>query len=1139
MVVEGSSLKVESICFLVQFGSRLAFLLGLSQAVLGIRDQGPVWVCGDFNGRTGEAQSSRTHDPEPVWRHHVGESEWVRTSVDSERNGLTTSVLQFASVCGLTILNGVDRFAGTQVFTCFTANGASVVDYVMASDDARDRVLTFLFGSLVPESDHRPLLFTVLGFVFSKTKTDKRREFKLDKSKSALYRGQLESQLVNSSPIQLPDLMLTVAKKVFSRSPKKRQVWFDDTCRVARDTALSCPLDGRPAAFTQYKRFIRAKKRRFIQAQQLQLKMELAKDPQSFWKRLQLCRTSPELTNEALLEYVKRLYFDPADRRMPVTSGTHCVFQEHEVAEAVRRMKTGKAADLGGLSLELVRWGGPEVISAVTRLFNLISEQGIPTEWAHRYVIPLYKNGPKNLADSYRTIMIAHTFAKIWGSIIRVTCWNIRGLSEAAVEGNKELWELSDIVALVETWCTHEGVSVVLPGFTCIKSVWNEKHYSGGRGYGGIAVWAMLLPDVGSDPRDNQEIISTWEKISDDQGINQMATPFLQFLSICDLIILNGTRSFPDTKACTYTGPLGSSLIDYLVVSQDGLPRVTSFTLGDWTPESDHRALCCILTGFSSHSKPRRRKLAPSLNFTVGRDRYERAVSHRLQGSDCSTSAVTQILLQEARSAFSTSRIGKQSWFDDDCLAARKIAMTATTADRHVAFRKYNHLIRAKKRRFVKNQQAILREELLRTPQDFWKRLSPPQAKSLLPHEALQQHVSDLYFFPNAVTMPLPSGPGCIFSEEEVITEISRMKLGRAADLFGLNLEMLRWGGRNLHTVVTNLLNSACQHGFPDDWSSRKVIPLHKSGPKTDPKNYRTIMIAHVLAKLFGRLLESRLSLWCEDHKVRAPAQAGFRRGYSTLDHAVTLRALCEESRITRKPLFILFVDFSRAFDSVCRNLLWTRLSSLGVPDDLINAITILYQKVLVKRSVRDEGIASTLGVIQGCSLSPTLFGLFLDDLYWKTSGTGVKLGSACIRYLLFADDLAIIALDEESLRQEISQLEEFCNTTGMQVNLKKTMWMRIGPRGGSSSFKFLDQQIKECRVYKYLGIEFSANLSWSENTKSRVSNGLKALYSFWNQCRKINLVEWGLRKKLFVTLVQTVVLYGVPVWGPSLTKSS
>ena len=94
-------------------------------------------------------------------------------------------------------------------------------------------------------------------------------------------------------------------------------------------------------------------------------------------------------------------------------------------------------------------------------------------------------------------------------------------------------------------------------------------------------------------------------------------------------------------------------------------------------------------------------------------------------------------------------------------------------------------------------------------------------------------------------------------------------------------------------------------------------------------------MIIPLLAKLYGIILEKKLSIWLESEGKRAKGQTGFRRKHSTTDHLVMLRIIVEECRNDKSNLFYCFVDFGNAFDTVPRNNLWNRLEEINVPFEL------------------------------------------------------------------------------------------------------------------------------------------------------------------------------------------------------------
>ncbi|KAL3687811.1 hypothetical protein R1sor_014120 [Riccia sorocarpa] len=246
-------------------------LSALTEAVIAVHELGPVWVVGDFNSRVGDAQSLELNEEGvAVWRNFNADESWCRSAEDKGRNGMSEFFMQFAAAGGLTIINGTSPFPDTQSATCRTHNGSSTMDFLLACKSARDRILDFSFGPFSPESDHRPLRCTLMGF-----EREIRRQYRRSKVGVCLdvtKRHQYETTLMNKlhgrelTSGTLANIITGVAKEVFTAKLPRDKGWFDKDCRVARSKAMSA-VDQR-TAFRQYNNFIRARKRRFIRQHQ-------------------------------------------------------------------------------------------------------------------------------------------------------------------------------------------------------------------------------------------------------------------------------------------------------------------------------------------------------------------------------------------------------------------------------------------------------------------------------------------------------------------------------------------------------------------------------------------------------------------------------------------------------------------------------------------------------------------------------------------------------------------------------------------------------------------------------------------------------------------------------------------------------
>ena len=146
------------------------------------------------------------------------------------------------------------------------------------------------------------------------------------------------------------------------------------------------------------------------------------------------------------------------------------------------------------------------------------------------------------------------------------------------------------------------------------------------------------------------------------------------------------------------------------------------------------------------------------------------------------------------------------------------------------------------------------------------------------------------------------------------------------------------------------VLNTGC---VPTKWCSGIIRPLYKNtGPITDLDNYRGITLLSCTSKLFTACLNRRLSRYVDDN-ILGKEQAGFREGYSTTDYVFVLKHIIELYQSIHKRIYYVFIDYSKAFDTVDRALLWQKSLSLNIDGIFLNVIktcTIWQSRVLGKK---------------------------------------------------------------------------------------------------------------------------------------------------------------------------------------------
>ena len=178
--------------------------------------------------------------------------------------------------------------------------------------------------------------------------------------------------------------------------------------------------------------------------------------------------------------------------------------------------------------------------------------------------------------------------------------------------------------------------------------------------------------------------------------------------------------------------------------------------------------------------------------------------------------------------------------------------------------------------------------------------------------------------------------------------------------------------------------------------------------------NYRGITLLSTLGKLFTRILNNRLNQWTEDYGIYIEAQAGFRKHMSTVDNVFVLNGLITHSINTNEYLYCCFVDFTKAFDYVEKDILLYKLIKIGVRSQMLDIIKSMFNAVKSKvqnNNSVSEAFSCKIGVWQGECLSPFLFAMFVNDLEQElenNGANGIDIGMVKLLLLLCTDDIVL-----------------------------------------------------------------------------------------------------------------------------------
>ena len=316
------------------------------------------------------------------------------------------------------------------------------------------------------------------------------------------------------------------------------------------------------------------------------------------------------------------------------------------------------------------------------------------------------------------------------------------------------------------------------------------------------------------------------------------------------------------------------------------------------------------------------------------------------------------------------------------------------------------------------------------------------------------------------------------FSVEEVKDALKNLKNGKAYGWDQIPNEALKNLPVCMIEKVTHLFNKIKTSGkLPKGWNKGRVTLVHKRGLRELLTNYRPITVLISLSSLYSKLLNERLIAVTEEHKLLGEIQNGFRKGRCGADNNFVLDTILWKARAKGKPIHMAFLDISKAYDTVNREILWSKLASLGFSGDFLTALKTLYSDDCVDcvvNGMTTRQVFLRRGLRQGCSLSPILFALYIMDVGndINISELGFKLGKVVVSGLLFADDLVVVAKSASGLKSLLTIVKKGFDKLKLAISVEKSqvvspagdIWEVGGEDGGVALT--LDQVER----YNYLG---------------------------------------------------------------------
>ena len=480
-------------------------------------------------------------------------------------------------------------------------------------------------------------------------------------------------------------------------------------------------------------------------------------------------------------------------------------------------------------------------------------------------------------------------------------------------------------------------------------------------------------------------------------------------------------------------------------------------------------------------------------------------------------------------------------WINDDIKAQmnsrdqlhRKAKKSKSTEDWNAYKRKRNACTNEVKKAKSTYFRSLLNENERVNPKKFWKTIKtifPSKPKTIAPCTGSDRvnRFSDYYStivqklksvnFPlrDSVWRYYPKKPlrtKHIFKFSFVTTgyilkQLNHLKRNKATGVDLLPPNLLKDCSEQIAGPLCHIINLSFQTcTVPSLWKSAKVNPVFKSGGADLVENYRPISILPILSKVLERAVHDQLYEFMEDHKLLSDCQYGFRKKRSTKLAAALLCDSVRQSFEDGQMVGCLFLDLSKAFDTMGHNIIIEKLLLHGVSGPELNWMTdYLFNRTQTVEVGNNSSSKKPIksGVPQGSILGPLLFIIFFNDLENTIHKSQI---------IQFADDTVIffnaktISEIEDALNSDLSAIVSYCKLNELILNFEKGKTevlllgtaQRLKKYGSTLNIVHDNTIVNQVTQYCYLGNTIDQHMTLTENFNKaykKAAGRIRLLYS-------------------------------------------
>ena len=394
----------------------------------------------------------------------------------------------------------------------------------------------------------------------------------------------------------------------------------------------------------------------------------------------------------------------------------------------------------------------------------------------------------------------------------------------------------------------------------------------------------------------------------------------------------------------------------------------------------------------------------------------------------------------------------------------------------------------------------------------------------------------------------IPINPKCMFFEPVTMQEVSNiiqsLKPKHSSGYDDISNKLIK----ELHPVIlkplTEVINRSLQEGtFPDDMKRSDTIPLYKTKEKYYTTNYRPISLLLTLSKILEKVVYKRTVKFLDKNELIYNSQYGFREKHSCVDAVMELTTEILKSRENNLHTISVFLDLSKAFDTLDPKILIKKLEKYGLRGVVLNWFEsyLMNRQLRVKCEVAKENKTQysnlydvEYGAPQGSCLGPLLFLLFTNDLYLN-----IEHCSA----ILFADDTTLykshrnIRYLKWCIEQDLKTISDWFRANKLTLNLEKTEYMFFGARPikVKPTLEIDNVTLRPVESVKFLGLWLDQNLNWDTHVNKLIAKIKRNMHLLRTPKHLFNKKTL---KLIYHAHIQSHINYGLILWG-SMTRQN